>query len=150
MARYKHLRTKAQLRSFRQLGRDRADWPGRAWPGYGYLYVIALFEDGPCKIGISVQPKNRIQGLEAAAGVRYPHVFISRECSDYREVEQEILQRLQSVRTVGEWYNMPFAWGIEAIDKMKPKYLSAQKIGKMLQAASERVQPISESDPRAS
>lgn len=140
---YVHRRNKEQLRSYRQTKRSRARWPNSAWPGYGFLYVIALDEEGPCKIGISVRPKTRIMGLETGAGVRYPLVFISRECSDYRDVEREILERLQKVRGVGEWLNIPFSWGVQAIEKMEPTYLSTFRRRKLMEAASNRIQPVS-------
>lgn len=122
---------------------SRAEWPNAAWPGYGFLYVIATNEDGPCKIGVSIRPKTRIMGLETGAGVRYPLVFISKECSDYREVEEELKERLQPARLVGEWFDMPFAWGIEAIDMMKPYYLSTQKRRALMAEVADRVKPIS-------
>lgn len=140
---YLHKKNKAQLRSYRQTKKSRAEWPNSAWPGYGFLYVIALKEEGPCKVGISVKPRSRIQGLETGAGVRYPFVFISRECSDFREIEQHILERLQVYRTIGEWLDMPFEWGVHAVEHMEPNYMSTQKRNKLLRAAADRVQPIS-------
>lgn len=91
------------------------DLPSDEDPGYGYLYVIGKAETGPCKIGIAVNARRRIAALENANGMRFPCLWLSPLCANYKELEGLCHERLNQWRQIGEWFDVTFANLTDAI-----------------------------------
>lgn len=82
--------------------------PEAAEPGKGYVYVAAKKGDGPIKVGMATNARRRLQDLENANGQRFPLIWISPACTDFRAVEQLVHQHMRPARLLGEWFDMPF------------------------------------------
>jgi hypothetical protein len=87
----------------------------------GFLYVVSFKRQGPTKVGITTQPRSRIEALERSAGEKLDFVFLSPECTNYAFLEAEAKDALKRWARIGEWFNVPFheiAWPFE-----KNKYI---------------------------
>lgn len=82
--------------------------------GYGYVYVVGKHEHGPTKIGITTNARKRVIDLENANGERFRHIWVSDRCSNFAAIEKQLHEKFSKYRTVGEWFFMPFALGMDA------------------------------------
>lgn len=78
-----------------------------AEPPVGYVYVIQA-EDGPVKVGISIDPRSRLQQISAASGRQFARVYVSPPVCDPRQFEKRAHRALQDSRTAGEWFDVSF------------------------------------------
>ena len=76
---------------------DQADLP-KQLPHFGVVYLLE-FNNGLIKIGCSSQPAKRIRDLEPTlrqyGQLEITHLAISRECTNYQSVEQQLHQRFK-------------------------------------------------------
>jgi len=73
----------------------------------GHVYVIKK-ENGFVKIGVSVNPKIRISGIETTSGEKFSVSWISEQCDNFFEIEQSAHKEFGEYRGVGEWFNIDF------------------------------------------
>lgn len=76
-------------------------------PVKGHLYIIQS-EEGPVKIGISIDPKQRIIAISNTSGRQIVRQFISPPIPAYGTLEDELHRHFKDRRTVGEWFNITF------------------------------------------
>ena len=79
------------------------------------LYCIAESASGPVKIGISANIARRLPALQTG-NPRPLHVYASMKLSNAREVEQMAHKFLADRQLVGEWFNVPVADAMGAVD----------------------------------
>ena len=78
-----------------------------AYAKTGHLYIIKA-EDGGIKIGISINPHGRIDGIEAASDRPIVRKFISPAMPDYDQLEKVLHAHFASSRVAGEWFSADF------------------------------------------
>lgn len=74
--------------------------------GLGVVYIIK--NKYLVKIGISTSPRRRIRGIENAIGSRVSAIYLSRQCANYRDIEQNAHIIFNERRQVGEWFEADF------------------------------------------
>lgn len=79
----------------------------------GYVYVI---DNGNLvKVGVSINPIDRISRLEMSGGFKCENVFISDEMERYEVVEKMTHEYLSDKRVVGEWFDVDFSVAVDAV-----------------------------------
>lgn len=91
---------------------DLSSLPERCAAGHGVVYAIKV--EGRCKIGITQNPRRRLQGIERAIGAPIEAAYITPQCLNNRLIEKLMHDALDQARTVGEW----FEWDFGAIQKV--------------------------------
>ena len=79
----------------------------------GCLYIIKS-EEGPVKIGISIDPKERIRALSATSGRGIIQSFISPVLPHSDQLERSLHAHFALARTYGEWFNIEFDDAVRA------------------------------------
>lgn len=79
----------------------------------GRLYIIKS-EEGPVKIGISIDPEGRIKKLSATSGRAIMSVFISPAVPDSDKLEDAMHRHFHASRSVGEWFDIDFQDAVRA------------------------------------
>lgn len=113
--------------------------------GGGFVYVAAFDLRGPVKIGKSVKPRIRLAGIETASGQRFRHVFVTEECLNFNEAELSLHKQLDSIRTIGEWFNIEFPAAVVAVKAADLTLATTPHITmEELRKAANKVKPPSE------
>lgn len=73
----------------------------------GHIYIIEA-EDGPIKIGMSIQPETRIAKLAVSSGRAILRQFISPAIPEFAILESALHRHFWKSRTIGEWFEVPF------------------------------------------
>jgi hypothetical protein len=73
----------------------------------GHLYIIQS-EEGPVKIGISINPDHRIASIETGSGRYIVRQFVSPAIPAYDELEKEMHRHYQDKRLRGEWFSIDY------------------------------------------
>jgi hypothetical protein len=73
-----------------------------------YVYLIQSEGENRFKVGISINPKQRIGGLRHAGGKALKVLFLSQPCTDAgaRSVEYAVKQEFDRSRVAQEWYRL--------------------------------------------
>jgi hypothetical protein len=71
----------------------------------GYVYLIER-EDGCVKIGVSVNPKKRIQALSLQGGFVPKNTNIYGPMPNYQEIEAELHNEFKDYHYIGEWFQV--------------------------------------------
>jgi len=82
----------------------------------GHIYILKK-ANGMIKIGISVNPKARIHGIETMAGERFTESWISEKCNCFAQVEINAHNYYNKFRIIGEWFNIDFEKAIKYCKK---------------------------------
>lgn len=77
------------------------------------VYFIAFDDLGPVKIGYTSRPKIRFSNIEASAGKRLKHIYLTRPHKNYQHFEGYMHWKLYEHRGIGEWFNLPMERVIE-------------------------------------
>lgn len=87
-------------------------------PMYGYVYIIE--NENYVKIGISLNPKNRLLSLNQSnsGGSYIKRIAISGPMSIPFVIERLLHQQFQKYRKNGEWFEIPFDTAAEALKKL--------------------------------
>jgi hypothetical protein len=105
-------------------------------PTKGHLYIIQS-EEGPVKIGVSVDPKSRIARLSATAGRYIVRQFISPPLIGYAELETALHGHFRQQRTAGEWFEIDYHEAVKVAH-----YLGAAHEPKAWEAAEAYVKGV--------
>ena len=79
----------------------------------GHLYIIKS-EEGPVKIGISIDPHNRIVKLSATSGRGIVRKFVSPIVPHSANIERALHDTFSASRTYGEWFDVDFDEAVRA------------------------------------
>ena len=71
----------------------------------GYIYIIKCIGQNIVKIGRSINPHSRLQGIKVACPFDVELIFTA-QCSNYREVEQYLHKKLSDKHMRGEWFKV--------------------------------------------
>lgn len=80
----------------------------------GYIYVIADDEEKMCKIGMSLNPRQRFRAFQPCSPVKLKLVFSS-QVADMKLAEELVHLRLQNMRDHGEWFKVSPATAIGVV-----------------------------------
>ena len=80
-----------------------------------YIYVIAVSEAGPCKIGHSADPERRLKQLQTGHAGRL--TLFHREAIEVpvKKMERAIHETIGYKRVLGEWFNVSVAEAVSEI-----------------------------------
>jgi hypothetical protein len=81
----------------------------------GYVY-LACDDTGLVKIGVSVNPLQRLAAIETTSGRAITRRYISHMHEGYRETERALHETFKEYRFVGEWFRISFD---EAVSSLK-------------------------------
>lgn len=85
---------------------------GTAPGGQAYVYVVAKDSDGPIKVGIATNAHRRACELENSNGHRFPLIWLSEPCANFRAIEASVHECMRPVRLLGEWFDVPFDFAV--------------------------------------
>jgi Meiotically up-regulated gene 113 len=82
-----------------------------------FIYVIAARDEGPCKIGFSNSPEERLKQLQTG----HPEQLVLRHTVELEAKQGKLLERmihktLKHQRSVGEWFNLSVDAAIGEVD----------------------------------
>lgn len=83
----------------------------------GHVYVFGS-EEGPVKIGISVNPASRLREITCRSGRDLSKVFISPEMSCYQAIEKYLHGVFARSRRPGEWFDIDFDEAVSELEKV--------------------------------
>ena len=86
----------------------------------GYVYVIE-FEDGSVKIGMSINPEQRIKSISASNQSKLTRKWISNAVSDFQKLEFKAHNHFKKFRLNGEFFSVNFDVAVNWIDKESNK-----------------------------
>ena len=81
------------------------------------VYVVAWRRKGPCKIGVSLDPAARLEGLQGGNPnrLRIFHAYVLPDEAAALSVEGKILDRFAQHRQCGEWLDLPVVMVRDAV-----------------------------------
>ena len=85
--------------------------------GYGYVYAIE-FEHGLVKIGMTKNPKSRVNGFENCVGIKLKNVAVTIPHRNFRQNERISHLRFDSDRKRGEWFDVDFMSVVNFIESL--------------------------------
>jgi hypothetical protein len=107
-----------RLLHIQRLERARNETPPRDWPTHpterrqrhpkkkpdqhAFVYFCQPVDGGPIKIGLAVDPRNRLSGLQIGSPVRLRMLAIAEGGAEY---EAELHKRFAEWRLHGEWFD---------------------------------------------
>ncbi len=71
----------------------------------GYLYVL-LNKDGFRKIGISIDPKERVESIRRECSDPSIEIELLYEVENMRDNEKRLHEQFSECRVFGEWFNL--------------------------------------------
>lgn len=90
-------------------------------PSFGVVYVLKL-DNNLVKIGCSTNPAKRIQELEKTihlfGNLKITHLVLSKECTNYCEVEAQLHQIFDDFRVESEWFKVNLYDVVNAINEI--------------------------------
>lgn len=103
----------------------------------GHVYIIEKKKEF-IKIGISVNPKERIKHICSIGGFRQKRVFISEPMHAFKKVEAYYHNKYKDRNLIGEWFSVPFEeaktsfekkeWvGVVCVAQKNPKVIKSDK-----------------------
>jgi hypothetical protein len=84
----------------------------------GHVYIIER-DDGMVKIGVSIDPVNRIKNIASIGGFHINRQFISDVVIEHLFIERFLHKKFKNKRCIGEWFEVDF-------EIVKKTYLSKE------------------------
>jgi len=81
----------------------------------GYIYIVSY--DDMTKIGISIDPKSRINSLQTSNPKSFENFFVSERTEDYKSIEKQLHDFFNDHRLKGEWFDITFERAVSALRK---------------------------------
>ena len=92
-------------------------------PKDGYVYIIKI--DNYYKIGISINPKNRLKSFTKL--MKEPEIISLTFCNNYKQVEKELHEMFSDRNTNGEWFTLTDEELDKAIQYLKENEIKLSK-----------------------
>jgi transcriptional regulator with XRE-family HTH domain len=70
------------------------------------------------KIGMSQNPKQRMQCISSTTGIKIERQYLSPKCYNYVDIENQLHQSFKDDLIKGEWYNTSFENAVEQLNKI--------------------------------